>query len=1062
MRNFKKFLSLVLAALMVTGMMVFTAPAASAAEYEATGDYAESVTLLNTLEVMLGDGESFKEDEKVTRWQMALFIARIVTGEVGNEMWEADKSQIFTDVAANHYPGAIDFCAELGIINGIGDGKFNPDGNITYQDALTMFVRLLGYEKSTTTYPWGYILTAVKLETENGLLTDGIDTKYTNDLLRGEVAQLLVNALYAFQAKTDGTQGTSTLMMTGLKAVELGTYKIEATEIASINGTLAGAGKVTFVKYDEKGAVVDTKTISTANVTKEDLDLVNYLGATATLITIKNKVYATMDKYTVVDNFGGDAFTLPTKEVEVDDPEDDGDKKIKINVPNGKIKVGKVTYATVTYGTDMKNVFVPTTGYDATNGKCDVNLFGRVYIFDINGDGKTENDVARFIPFNEAHAVYFATVAVKKDKGWPADGNVTLYYEPKSGAQAKQDEKIKFLNNSKGATSEDAFGDDKLSGKSVTRTSLDGSKWITSTSLRVLLDGKFRTGDVILGGFNRVGEYTFLTIAEKLEIVSGTAKLAGLTEDAVKLGETEFKVGFDKLAANDNGWYVNFAGIDQATVALLNKDVDYVTVNGQVVSIAAKGTAPTTTTKANPYSKDVFVLNLVDAKKVVLNADGTISVLAFNAEGELVTIKIDQINGTKVGSLINQFGLATATTIVGAPAGSTLAEVVKYLVTGTANVARDGVYYLVAVTNKAEDVYSISVADKDIAAVKRAEVKPTTLAFTNYKTSALSSKYEVGSWKDNKWNYAAKYLTVTADSKIMVFGSNNAATYTGIVPANGDKVVVSATAKVLALSSDFIMVFDSANALADIVKLTGASTSTTVDFKGGYYMLTWKTDYTSIDVTTENNVPVFHYTFENMYNLTTRAYESVVLSSKTYYTEPETAFFPDHWVADENPADVTAAKASKTLSLYDLWYISNDVAAETECVAASNLIEWAVANKYQIGRLAKGSMVSEDPNTLIIDAYTINEDGKTATNKNDDAENARNVSVVVSYSGLLFNQSTGSGSDEIRVFDHMINVTTNNNGYIKKATETKKEWIAYKITDEGVADIIVNIADSLT
>lgn len=289
MRNFKKFLSLVLAALMVSGMMVFTAPAASAADYEATGTYADSITLLSTLEVMLGDGESFNEKGKVTRWQMALFIARIVTGEVGNEMWEAEKSQIFTDVTADHYPGAIDFCAELGIINGVGDGKFDPEGNITYQDALTMFVRLLGYEKSTTTYPWGYILTAVKLETANGLLTDGINTKYTADLLREEVAQLLVNALYAYQAKTDGTQGTSTLMITGLKATEEGIFTLEATEIASINGTLAAAGKVKFVAGEK------SFTIPTTQVTKGDLALVNYLGATATLITIKGKTYATMD-----------------------------------------------------------------------------------------------------------------------------------------------------------------------------------------------------------------------------------------------------------------------------------------------------------------------------------------------------------------------------------------------------------------------------------------------------------------------------------------------------------------------------------------------------------------------------------------------------------------------------------------------------------------------------------------------------------------------------------------------------------------------------------------------
>ena len=55
MSNFKKFLALALAAMMVVGMMVF-APAASA--YEPTGEYKDSIALLNAFDVMLGDGVS--------------------------------------------------------------------------------------------------------------------------------------------------------------------------------------------------------------------------------------------------------------------------------------------------------------------------------------------------------------------------------------------------------------------------------------------------------------------------------------------------------------------------------------------------------------------------------------------------------------------------------------------------------------------------------------------------------------------------------------------------------------------------------------------------------------------------------------------------------------------------------------------------------------------------------------------------------------------------------------------------------------------------------------------
>jgi len=231
------------------------------------------------------------------------------------------------------------------------------------------------------------------------------------------------------------------------------------------------------------------------------------------------------------------------------------------------------------------------------------------------------------------------------------------------------------------------------------------------------------------------------------------------------------------------------------------------------------------------------------------------------------------------------------------------------------------------------------------------------------------------------------------------------------------------------------------------------SSESSEEFESGYYTLTWNTVLTGVTANTVGEMIVYSYTFANMYDLAERKNTSVVLNSHEYFSDPGTAFFGEHWQAGDCPTNADV----DNVILYDIWYLSSEV---NEGARMSNLIEWAAVNGYSIGRLRAGSMIYGDSNTLIIDAYTVitDENGEyTAGNENTDTENARNISSVVGYSGLYFNQSVQAVKDEILTFDCNINAA-----YIKKATETKREWIAYKLAPDGTADIIVNCADSLT
>lgn len=207
----KKILSLVLALLMTVSCasLVFAsedAAIADTATVTTTGKYDDAIIFLKDLGVYKGkDTTTFvpAAEDPIVRWQMAYFVARIATGWTDDDVWTGNWKETnpdytgFTDIAGNAAVetavGAISYAAENGIIIGYGDGRFGPEDGIIYQDALTMVVRTLGYKSVSGGYPWGFIEKAVQLG-----LTDGVEVQsWTTPLNRGEVAQILYNALLA-------------------------------------------------------------------------------------------------------------------------------------------------------------------------------------------------------------------------------------------------------------------------------------------------------------------------------------------------------------------------------------------------------------------------------------------------------------------------------------------------------------------------------------------------------------------------------------------------------------------------------------------------------------------------------------------------------------------------------------------------------------------------------------------------------------------------------------------------------------------------------------------------
>ncbi len=197
MRNLKKFLALVLAMVMVAGATAMVS--ADFTDVTADNSYAAAINDLAVKGIVAGtSATTFNPDADVQRYQMALFIARATTGEVGEEantgLW-ANGIVPFVDVT--EYKGAIQHAFLNGIIKGRTDTTFDPAGNIAYVDALTMAVRALGY--TDCEYPWGFYNKAVEL----GLTANvAVNDLYTT-LDRAETAQVIYNMIYAERANSD-------------------------------------------------------------------------------------------------------------------------------------------------------------------------------------------------------------------------------------------------------------------------------------------------------------------------------------------------------------------------------------------------------------------------------------------------------------------------------------------------------------------------------------------------------------------------------------------------------------------------------------------------------------------------------------------------------------------------------------------------------------------------------------------------------------------------------------------------------------------------------------------
>jgi len=194
MKTSARFLAVILAVMMIVGAALTVT---AFTDVEDGYEHAGAISTLTQLGVINGyaDG-TFKPDALVERDEMAKLVYVLYT-----TFQDAGSGTVkFNDVAANNWAvGYISWCSAQSIVGGYENGEFRPDNNITYDEALKMVCATLGYtDFKSDLWPVDVRQKALK-ELKLG---EDIEANGSDKLTRGQVAQLLYNALFVDMNET--------------------------------------------------------------------------------------------------------------------------------------------------------------------------------------------------------------------------------------------------------------------------------------------------------------------------------------------------------------------------------------------------------------------------------------------------------------------------------------------------------------------------------------------------------------------------------------------------------------------------------------------------------------------------------------------------------------------------------------------------------------------------------------------------------------------------------------------------------------------------------------------
>lgn len=297
----KRLLALLLACAAIAGMLVFPSSAGAAATTTFTDIYdtnvAQAAETLRLLGIVSGTGgTSFSPERALTRAEFCKLAVELMGN--GDKVASQMNRTVFQDVPSTHWARGYIAVATQGTTTGSGDtavtipgiirgdayGNFNPDRAITYGEAVTILVRILGYGDSDVGMVWpdGYLAKANELE-----ITEGLNLTANDTITRGQAALMMENLL--FTNSKEGKEYLTTLGCTitdetilfdvaatapdGSSGIKVAQDKVYKTDHAPFSDDLVGRRAKLVLDKDEKVVDIQTSTSGTQKViTIQSLD----------------------------------------------------------------------------------------------------------------------------------------------------------------------------------------------------------------------------------------------------------------------------------------------------------------------------------------------------------------------------------------------------------------------------------------------------------------------------------------------------------------------------------------------------------------------------------------------------------------------------------------------------------------------------------------------------------------------------------------------------------------------------------------------------------------------
>jgi len=197
MKTLKKVLSVALVIAMAFSLVTMVGAAGTVAKYQDFTD-ADAIVNKEAVDTLVGlgvingmDDGSYAPNGHFTRAQASKIIAYLLLGENVAASLRATTAP-FADVAATHWAAPfIQFCVTRGILNGVGDNKFDPEGSVTAAQFAKMLLTAAGYGKKGEYVGADWAINTIVDAQNVGILDTGVD--YMAPATRDEVARYAFN-----------------------------------------------------------------------------------------------------------------------------------------------------------------------------------------------------------------------------------------------------------------------------------------------------------------------------------------------------------------------------------------------------------------------------------------------------------------------------------------------------------------------------------------------------------------------------------------------------------------------------------------------------------------------------------------------------------------------------------------------------------------------------------------------------------------------------------------------------------------------------------------------------